>query len=93
MNSDHSPKNKHAISKTRSTSVDVTKLAGVSQATVSRAFDSTSKMRPQTRAKVFTAAKQLKYTPDAIAKRVSYNLQKKLYIPLTIEYLFVQSLI
>jgi hypothetical protein len=73
MNSDHSPKNKHAISKTRSTSVDVAKLAGVSQATVSRAFDPTSKMRPQTRAKVLTAAKQLKYTPDAIAKSLISN--------------------
>ena len=57
----------------RSTSIDVAKLAGVSQATVSRAFDPSSKMRPQTREKVLLAAKELRYTPDAIAKSLNSN--------------------
>lgn len=57
--------------KTRNTSADVAQLAGVSLATVSRAFDPASKMRPQTREKVLNAAKQLKYTPDAIAKSLT----------------------
>lgn len=65
--------NDHSISKSRSTSIDVAKLANVSQATVSRAFDPSSKMRPQTREKVLNAAKQLKYTPDAIAKSLISN--------------------
>lgn len=52
----------------RNTSVDVAKLAGVSQATVSRAFNPSSRMTPETRQKVLDAAKSLKYAPDAIAR-------------------------
>ena len=59
--------------KVRSTSIDVAKLAGVSQASVSRAFDPASKMRSETREKILLASKQLKYTPDAIAKSMISN--------------------
>jgi len=50
------------------TSVDVAKLAGVSQPTVSRAFDPTSPVSPETRARVLKVASELGYTPNVIAR-------------------------
>ena len=61
------------INKKRVTSIEVAKRAGVSQATVSRAFNPNSKMQDKTRKKVFDAAKELNYTPDAIARSMSSN--------------------
>lgn len=55
------------------TSIDVAKLAGVSQATVSRAFNPASKMNPATRQRVLDAASALKYAPDAIARSLISN--------------------
>lgn len=57
----------------RNTSIDVAKLAGVSQATVSRAFNPSFKMNPATRQKVFDAAQALNYAPDAIARSLISN--------------------
>lgn len=57
----------------RATSIDVARLAGVSQATVSRAFSPDSKILPSTREKVLAAARALKYTPDAIARSLISN--------------------
>lgn len=57
----------------RNTSIDVARLAGVSQATVSRAFNPSSKMNPETRRKVLDAAQTLKYAPDAIARSLISN--------------------
>ncbi|MDO4287810.1 MAG: LacI family DNA-binding transcriptional regulator [Eubacterium sp.] len=59
--------------KKRVTSIEVAKRAGVSQATVSRAFNPDSKMQDKTRQKVLAAAKELNYTPDAIARSMSSN--------------------
>ncbi len=50
------------------TSYDVAKLAGVSQPTVSRAFDPNGNINPTTRERVLAAAKQLGYQPNAIAR-------------------------
>ncbi|MEM7333672.1 MAG: LacI family DNA-binding transcriptional regulator [Chloroflexota bacterium] len=50
------------------TSKDVAKLAGVSQPTVSRAFDPDSPVSPATRAKILEAAQSLGYQPNAIAR-------------------------
>lgn len=50
------------------TSIDVAKLAGVSQPTVSRAFDPQSPVSDKTRAKVLAAAQELGYTPNVIAR-------------------------
>jgi DNA-binding LacI/PurR family transcriptional regulator len=50
------------------TSVDVAKLAGVSQPTVSRAFDPDSPVSAETRARVLAAASTLGYTPNVIAR-------------------------
>ena len=55
------------------TSIDVAKLAGVSQATVSRAFNPASRVSPDTRKKVLDAAVELNYSPDAIAKSLISN--------------------
>ena len=50
------------------TSIEVAHLAGVSQPTVSRAFDPEASVAPATRAKVLAAAKSLGYQPNAIAR-------------------------
>ncbi|MDX1413304.1 MAG: LacI family DNA-binding transcriptional regulator [Candidatus Promineifilaceae bacterium] len=50
------------------TSIDVAKLAGVSQPTVSRSFDPDSPVSPETRARVLKAAGELGYTPNVIAR-------------------------
>lgn len=64
---------KRSSENTRVTSIDVARLAGVSQATVSRAFNPNSKMLASTREKVFQAARTLKYSPDAIARSLTSN--------------------
>lgn len=53
------------------TSIDVARRAGVSQPTVSRAFDPEASVSPETRAKVLTAARELGYQPNAIARSLS----------------------
>lgn len=50
------------------TSIDVAKRAGVSQATVSRAFSIGGNLTEKTRQKVFQAAKELGYQPNALAR-------------------------
>jgi DNA-binding LacI/PurR family transcriptional regulator len=50
------------------TSVDVAKLVGVSQSTVSRTFSNDKSVSPRTREKVLEAARKLGYTPNAIAR-------------------------
>lgn len=47
---------------------DVAKLAGVSEATVSRVFNNIGPLREHTRRKVLEAAEQLSYTPNALAQ-------------------------
>lgn len=69
------PKNnsEKQIKNNRYTSIDVARMAGVSQATVSRAFNPSSKMNPATRQKVLDAAQTLNYAPDAIARSLISN--------------------
>ena len=52
----------------KSTIHDVSRLSGVSTATVSRAFSSPEQVRESTRRKVYEAASALNYTPNAIAR-------------------------
>src|SRR4026207_1982454 len=52
----------------RITSVDVARLANVSQSAVSRSFSENGKVSAETRAKVLTAARSLGYTPNIIAR-------------------------
>jgi DNA-binding LacI/PurR family transcriptional regulator len=55
------------------TSIDVAKLAGVSQSAVSRAFTIGAAVSDKTRIKIMQAAKELKYRPNAIARTLSTN--------------------
>ena len=48
---------------------DVSKLAGVSLMTVSRAINTPEKVRPATLAKINDAIKALNYTPDYSAQK------------------------
>lgn len=50
---------------------DVAELAGVSIATVSRALNSLSSVRPATRAKVMAAMEELDFIPNAVARGLS----------------------
>jgi LacI family transcriptional regulator len=50
---------------------DVAKKAGVSIATVSRALNSLSTVRPSTRAKVIAAMEELEFVPNSVARRLS----------------------
>ena len=55
----------------RSTSFDVAALAGVSQASVSRAFNPGSSIAEETRQKVLVAARKLNYVPNSIASSLT----------------------
>jgi DNA-binding LacI/PurR family transcriptional regulator len=55
----------------RSTSFDVAALAGVSQASVSRAFTAGSSITDETREKVLAAARKLNYVPNSIARSLT----------------------
>ena len=59
--------------KKKATSKDVAKLAGVSQPTVSRAFDPDSPVSSATRAKILASAQELGYQPNAIARTLLTN--------------------
>lgn len=55
----------------RSTSFDVAALAGVSQASVSRAFNPGSSIAEETRQKILGAARKLNYVPNSIASSLT----------------------
>jgi DNA-binding LacI/PurR family transcriptional regulator len=80
------------------TSYDVAHHAGVSQATVSRAFDPNGNVSAATRARVLTAARELGYQPNAIARGLSTqrtnivglilgNMTRSLFYPKVLELL------
>ena len=50
---------------------DVSRLSGVSIATVSRTFANPERVRDATRQKVFEAAEILHYSPNAIARAMA----------------------
>ena len=50
---------------------DVSRLSGVSTATISRAFSNPELVRESTRRKVFEAAEVLHYYPNAIARAMA----------------------
>jgi LacI family transcriptional regulator len=52
---------------------EVSKLAGVSLATVSRVINNSGKVRSETRGKVLAAMEQLEYRPNAIAQSLASN--------------------
>ncbi len=58
------------------TSVDVARLAGVSQSTVSRVFIDGSSTSEKARQKVLEAAKTLNYRPNAFARSLTTRESK-----------------
>lgn len=56
-----------------STISDVSKLAGVSKATVSRAINNKSHVKESTRQAVFLAMEQLKFKPNSLAQALASN--------------------
>lgn len=79
------------------TSIDVARLAEVSQSAVSRTFTPGASVAPETRARVLEAARKLGYRPNAIARTLSTrrsrmiavvvnSLQNQFY-PLVVELL------
>jgi len=83
------------------TSIDVAKLAGVSQPTVSRAFDPGGSIAPETRSRVIAAARKLGYQPNVIARSLSTqrtniigivmaNLTSSLFYPNVLDILTTQ---
>lgn len=54
----------------KSTSVDVARLAGVSQTTVSRAFNNPDSVNPETLQKILQASEELNYVPNILAKNL-----------------------
>lgn len=74
--------------KSKVTSIDVARLAGVSQSAVSRAFSRTptqSGVSPEAKKKIFKAANELGYRPNAIAR--SLITQRSGIIALLFSYL------
>ena len=61
-----------------STIYDVSRLSGVSIATVSRAFSNPDRVRESTRRKVFEAAEVLHYSPNAIARAMARQQTDKI---------------
>ena len=66
-----SPDNKAPYSGTRVSSIEVARLAGVSQSAVSRAFTPGASVSDETREKVLKAAKELGYRPNVIARSLT----------------------
>jgi DNA-binding LacI/PurR family transcriptional regulator len=66
--------------KNRISSVDVAKLAGVSQSAVSRAFTPNGSVSEKTKAKVLVAAEQLGYIPNYIARSLTQQSTKLIAI-------------
>ena len=55
------------------TSVELAKLAGVSSATISRAFAADSSIKPQTRARIMALADEHGFRPNAMARSLNNN--------------------
>ena len=64
--------------RTEATIYDVSRLSGVSTATVSRAFSEPERVRESTRKKVFEAAEALRYYPNAIARAMARQRTDKI---------------
>jgi DNA-binding LacI/PurR family transcriptional regulator len=55
------------------TSVELAKLAGVSSATISRAFSADARIRPETRARILALADEHGFRPNAMARSLNNN--------------------
>ncbi len=62
----------------KATIYDVSRLSGVSTATVSRAFSAPGQVKEDTRRRVYEAASALKYTPNAIARDMALQRSNRI---------------
>ena len=62
------------------TSIDVARLAAVSQSAVSRTFTPGASVAPDTRERVLDAARKLGYRPNAIARTLSTRLSRMIAV-------------
>lgn len=58
------------------TSVELAKLAGVSSATISRAFSADSRIKPQTRARILALADEHGFRPNAMARSLNNSTSR-----------------
>ncbi|UGA54864.1 LacI family DNA-binding transcriptional regulator [Vibrio sp. VB16] len=58
------------------TIVDIANMANVTNITVSRAFNKPEQVKPETREKILSIAKQLNYVPNAFARNLKNNQSK-----------------
>ena len=65
------------------TSIDVARLAEVSQSAVSRSFTPGASVAPETRARVLDAARKLGYRPNAIASTLSTRRSRMIAVVLS----------
>lgn len=71
------------VSKHNVTSIDVARLAEVSQSAVSRTFTPGASVAPETRARVLEAARKLGYRPNAIASTLSSRRSRMIAVVLS----------
>ena len=71
------------VSKHNVTSIDVARLAEVSQSAVSRTFTPGASVAPDTRARVLEAARKLGYRPNAIASTLSSRRSRMIAVVLS----------
>lgn len=76
-------KGKAVVTLGRATSYDVARLAGVSQSAVSRCFSAGASISPETRARVEAAARQLGYSPNALARSLITRRSRMVGVVLT----------
>ncbi len=71
---------------------EVARLAGVSIATVSRAFNKPDSLRPETKARVLRAANQINYIPDSAARALVSSRTRRIgaVIPTINDSIFAQ---
>ena len=70
------------MTRTNVTSIDVARLADVSQSAVSRSFTPGASVAPETRARVLEAARKLGYRPNAIASTLSSRRSRMIAVAL-----------
>jgi len=71
------------MSRNTVTSLDVARLAEVSQSAVSRSFTPGASVAPETRARVLDAARKLSYRPNAIASTLSSRRSRMIAVVLS----------
>ena len=74
------PTNRPHVNKRNVTSIDVARLADVSQSAVSRSFTPGASVSEQTRARVMEAAGKLGYRPNATARTLSTRLSRMIAV-------------